>query len=115
MSLDTLFTSWNHLPAGSMPGWEFIPLRVGNEVAAVAALLGPEIHFAIDPTWRRALITRRRCREFLTPLLARYGYLCTRSVNQACAFVERLGFVPTEREERVTHYMLTKIPFSKEN
>lgn len=115
------FARWTGLDAEALAhgGWEFVPLHVGPELAAAAALRGTEIHFASAPEWRARLITRRRTRDFLAPLFERYGFLTTRcqALDFAqIAFITRLGFELTFEDplSGIHHYMLSALPFGKE-
>lgn len=119
MELLQLFATWAVLDAEALAlgGWAFHQLCVDNEVAAVAAMRGTEIHFACNPTWRRRLITRRRTREFLGPLFDEFGFLTTRAQSHAAReikFITRLGFVRTYEGLTINHYMLSELPFSKQ-
>jgi hypothetical protein len=91
---------------------EAVPLIEQGEVVALGAMDGSEIHFAAAPSWRGRLVTRRRLRQYLGPLLAKRGYLTTRSIGRS-RFVERIGFEETARSvsdgQEVWHYMLTEL------
>lgn len=99
--------------------WDFIPLLERNETIGVAAMRGSEIHFALDPTWRCRALQRGRLRRFLAPLLARHGYLTTTAMgvdrDQQQIFLERLGFEFTWAEPDRRHFMMTHLPFQREN
>lgn len=115
MSFAEQFAAWASLPLELFAeGWEFVPLRIHGEVRAMAALQGTEIHFAAAPGCR--VIAKHRTREFLKPLLDRRGYLTTRAVLGGAAhdFLTRLGFAHTWRDEQFDHYMLTALPFGRE-
>jgi hypothetical protein len=117
------FIEWSGAPEGAaasltLDGWDFVPLEEGGETLAVAALRGSEIHFAVRPDWRRRIVTRRRARAFLAPLIERTGFLTTRCPHDepgARKFVERMQFEPTWSDERFTYFILTSLPFSKEH
>jgi hypothetical protein len=118
MDLLALFRAWSCLPVDlGMSGWKAIPLMEGDQLLGVAVTSGTEIHFAARPESRGAVISRRRCREFLGPLLEKRGYLTTRAVPQTGAdeFLRRLGFKLTRSTFEVNHYMLTALPFGREN
>lgn len=101
------------------PRMEFVPLQVSGQTVAVASMLGSEIHFAIDPAWRCRTITRTRLREFLGPLLNRFGFLTTTAVGSDRAdrsrFLERMGFEFSWDEPDRRHFVMTRIPFQREN
>lgn len=108
------FEAWSGLPPGSVEGWEFIPHKEAGELAAVAALRGTEIHFAVAPGWRHRVIQRSRTRAFLAPLIERAGFLTTRSNDMKHdRFLTGLGFVRTWSEGAMNHYMLTELPFGE--
>lgn len=114
MTHQAAFEQWAGLPAGSMPDWEFIPLYRGDSLAAVAAMWGTEIHFAVAPGWKHKTIHRGRTRDFLSPLFNRRGYLTTRmTVGDDDSFIRRLGFNKTWDNDQMSHYMMTKLPFGK--
>lgn len=98
-------------------GWTFVPLVEGGALLLVAAVMGTEIHVAVAPEHRCRVITRRRCREFLGPLMERRGYLTTRAVcgTGKERFLHRLGFKLTHTTGGIDHYMLTALPFAKEH
>ena len=114
-ALSEQFEQWAQMPIGSTAGWEYAPLEVGGQVAAIAAIQGTEIHFAADPQWRGRVITRGRCRAFLGPLMARFGYLTTRTADngKSADFLRRMGFDLTWSSGTIDHYMLTAMPFYK--
>lgn len=99
--------------------WSVVPYELDGVVAACAVMKGPEIHFAVSPTFRFRLLTRDRIRTFLAPLLAKHGYLTTRMLRShgdaggEITFVRRLGFRPTWTADDTTFYMLTKLPFER--
>jgi len=95
--------------------WTLHPLRVGDEVRAIACMSGAEIHFAIAPQWRHRLIQRKRTRDFLAPLFEVHGFLTTRTEPDKMHhdFLTRLGFDRTYNDGRFDHYMMCELPFSK--
>lgn len=110
-------TAWTDLDWSHMPGWALWPVVVNGEAVATMAQRGTEIHFVIDPAWRRRLLTRKLIRTFLAPHMERYGFLTTRVMPtdfRARVFVERLGFLRTWHDGTLDHYMLTALPYSRE-
>ena len=98
--------------------WEIIPGYVNKVHVATAILKGNEIHFGIKKEHRKRLIQRKRTREYLKPLLDRKVFLTTRIVLQdqhKQKFVERIGFKKTWADDLFNYYMMTKLPFEKEN
>lgn len=96
--------------------WDVIPGVIDGEHVATAIIKGTEIHFAIVPSWRRRVITRRRAKDFLNPLLERRGYLTTRvllSSEEKKRFVERIGFTPTWSDQYFQYYLLGHSPFAR--
>lgn len=110
-----LFLQWRGLPPEArehLDGWRVVAHEEHGEVAAIAVLLGSEIHFAVAPAWRHRFIQRARLRGFLAPLMAPLGFLTTRTLGGECRrFLERLGFVRTWDEGDITYWMLTALPF----
>jgi hypothetical protein len=120
MTLGELYMQWARIPAIHsqwLDGWEMHPHLRDGEVVAIAALRGTEIHFAVKPEWRNRVILRDITRAFLAPLMERRGYLTTRTRPYAYErrFLERLGFKHTWSNDGVDHYMLTELPFGREN
>lgn len=117
MTLAQTFEAWTGVPAARLAGWDLVPYERSGRVVALAALAGPEIHFAIAPEWRGRTIFRGATRAFLAPLVARRGYLTTRALagEGHKRFLTRLGFRHTGTREGVEHYMLSGLPFGKEN
>jgi hypothetical protein len=99
-----------------LSAWVMHPYYIDGQLCAVAAMTGSEIHFAAHPDWRGRLITRRRAREFLAPMLEDHGFLTTRVAPPNCqhhAFLTRLGFERTWGNGITDHYMLSELPFSQ--
>lgn len=118
MDLRAAFAAWAEVPAEALAGWEFVPYERDGRPVALAALDGTEIHFAIAPEQRHTVIYRRVTRDFLRPLMARRGYLTTRSQEgdqRAARFLSRLGFIRTSSSPGTDHWMLTALPFEREN
>jgi GNAT superfamily N-acetyltransferase len=118
--LGALFAEWTDVPRAALAAgaWVFEPCIQGGEIAGVGALRGFEIHFAAAPAWRGRLISRRTLREFLGPLFNRLGFLTTRVLRGdegRGRFIERLGFQLTRSDETTHYYMLSAVPFSREN
>lgn len=96
-------------------GWDLVPYRYRGEQAGLAAVKGSEIHFELT---RPASIFRHAAREFLGELLKREGFLTTRCEprdTRARRFIERLGFKATWSDGNYDYFMLTELPFGKEN
>ena len=116
--LAVAFGQWSGLgDCFELGDWTFVPLVENGAVLLLAAMRGTEIHVAVAPEFRGRVITRRRCREFLGPLLERRGYLTTRAVEgtDRIHFLQRLGFRLTGAAGGINHYMLTAVPFQKEH
>jgi hypothetical protein len=110
-----VFEAWTGMPAASLMGWEPHGHYFGDELVAMAVMQGTEIHFAISPAFRHCVFAKHRTRFFLGPLLAKTGYLTTRTEHDKPGIVERIGFIKTWRSRHFDHYMLTNLPFGKEN
>lgn len=118
MALLDTFADWAGLPPSSgLDAWTFTPYERNGQVLAIAAMDGPEIHFAIAPAARHTVIARHRTAEFLAPLFERHGYLTTRTEPGApqADFLKRLGFRFTWNSGEFDHYMLSALPWAKEN
>lgn len=103
-------------PIEAVADWSFATWVEADAVAGIAMLKGSEIHFAAAPTWRGRLISRRRTRKFLSPLMQRFEFLTTRSLvddRKNAAFLCRIGFVRTWSEGQIQHWMMTALPFEK--
>ena len=101
----------------SFEGWELIPGYIYQKHVCTAILKGNEIHFGIKKEFRKKLIQRKRTREYLQPLLERKTFLTTRIVLKDLykqRFVERLGFRKTWADDIFNYYMMTKLPFERE-
>ena len=101
----------------SFEGWELIPGYIDQKHGCTAILKGNEIHFGIKKEFRKKLIQRKRTREYLQPLLERKTFLTTRIVLKDLykqRFVERLGFRKTWADDIFNYYMMTKLPFERE-
>lgn len=113
------FIEWSNLPVGSedlLRGWTLREHREGGDTAALAIMLGTEIHCAVNPLWRHRLMQRARIRTMLKPLLDIHGFLTTRvwlPNPLAVRFVERLGFEETWLNGRVCHFMLCDLPYGR--
>ena len=94
-------------------GWEVIPVVRRSEHIGTAALRGTEIHFEVR---RPGAILRHAAREFLEPLIERYGFLTTRCKigdERSRRFIERMGFQHTWNDECWYFFMLTDLPFGR--
>lgn len=116
------FAAWSALEltpgaAELLQRWTFEPLKIDGQTAAIAAIDGTEIHFAIAPEWRLKTITRARTHEFLAPLMEPFGFLTTRTEPDVSKdrFLTRLGFCKTWNDGRFDHYLMAELPFGKEN
>jgi hypothetical protein len=79
----------------------------------VAALNGTEIHVEFK---RTGVITRRKVREFLGPLIDQSGFLTTRCEagdSRSRRFIEKIGFQFTWADDRFEYFLLDRLPFSK--
>lgn len=103
---------------GHLADWEFVEYEQGHGPAAIAALHGTEIHFAIAPAYRHRLMFRERIREFLSPLFEARGFLTTRvhrasATQETYAFITRLGFELTDADEATDYFMLSTLPYER--
>ena len=95
--------------------WTLHPYMVGDEVRALAAMSGAEIHFAIAPQWRHRTIARQRTRDFLAPLFEVHRFLTTRTEpdEKHHRFLTRLGFERTWSDGKYDHYFMHELPFGR--
>lgn len=96
--------------------WECVPLEFQGQLAACGIVRGTEIHFAAMPGFGAKIMTRRIIREFLGPLLARHGFLTTRTEPDDEAgrrFVERIGFSQTWQDPQYRYFIMTDLPFGR--
>lgn len=76
---------------------------------------GTEVHVCAKPQGRGRVVTRRKIREVLGPVLARFGMLTTRAKkDDPATFVRRMGFKKSWSDGVFDYYVLTALPFSKE-
>lgn len=92
-------------------GWSTVTSACGG---CTALRRGAEIHVRFN---REGVITRRKVREFLGPMLEELGLLTTRvrlGDERSARFVQRLGFKKTWSDEAYDYFNLTALPFSRE-
>jgi hypothetical protein len=102
--------------AGLFSGWEIVYHKERGDKTAAALLKGTEVHFIVNPAWRKRLMTRAKIRAFLEPLLTRRGMLLTRSLKDAEAarqFITRIGFRHTWSDDTFDYYILTELPYGR--
>lgn len=58
-----------------LEAWQIEPVEVGGELAFITMVKGPEFHFQSMGTKHR--ITRAMIRNFLAPILDKYGHAIT--------------------------------------
>lgn len=95
---------------------EAIPGYVDGQLVAALLRKGTEVHFAISKQHRGKIISRRRIREFLQPVLDEYGFLTTRLLHDRKGqqrFIERIGFKKTWSDDKCNYFMLTELPFER--
>jgi len=98
--------------ADELQRWSPYPIHIDGELAACGFMLGTEIHFAVLPSFRHKVITRRIAREFFTPLLSHFPYLTTRILlgNENNEFVRRIGFENTWSDTTFNYYLMAELP-----
>jgi RimJ/RimL family protein N-acetyltransferase len=113
-----VFEQWAGMSPGLLQGWEPHGVYRDGELAGIGVVHGKEIHFAAAPEWRGRLMLRGVVRNFLGRLFDDLGFLTTRV--QCCdqvsqRFVQRLGFEFTGSDETFHYYMLSALPYTREN
>lgn len=101
---------------GRVPvGWEIRAIRVDGIYYGDVMLQDNEIHVAIAPEHRRRGWSRRIARQFFAELLAEKHFLTTRSApgDDTEAFIQRLGFIQTNEDERYRYWWLDHLPFER--
>jgi hypothetical protein len=96
--------------------WDAVPGFIDGVHVCTALVKGTEIHFAIVAEHRLRTVLRMRARDFLEPLLERYGFLTTRVAlgrTDEQRFVLRMGFEPTWSDHKFRYYLLAELPFSR--
>lgn len=99
-----------------MRAWDLTPLMSRGEHIGTIASRGTEVHVALKEGYRPASSCRGTVREALAPLFDRYGFLTTRlqySHRKEKAFIERVGFKATWRDDQFEFYMLGTMPFER--
>jgi hypothetical protein len=96
----TVFISRAEFVAG-LDGWDIRAEHVDGELAFVTMTNGPEFHFATFGT--RAPITRSRTRAWIDPIIARHGFVTTRTPKEGADRQHRFnltfGFRPVDEDE----------------
>lgn len=112
------FADWSGIadPA-PFADWEGVPIVQAGRLIGMGAVDGTEVHIALAPAeCGTGRLTRRLCREWLSRLLERRGFLTTRAYEPSDAqtrFLERIGFERTRVDGSTHHYMLSALPFEK--
>lgn len=99
--------------AKQLPGWEVLEHRQGGELAGFAIIKGTEFHCQLFDGFR---LNRQEMREFLRPLLERYGFLTTRVRHEDIAnqrFNKVFGFEKTWSDETYHYFIMAELPFAK--
>lgn len=95
-----------------LAGWDVEPVRIDGALAFAALVRGPEFHFASFDTG--ATITRTMIRERLTPIIARHGFVTTRTPIDGADRQHRinraLGFRAVGDEEFFRIYRMDAAP-----
>jgi hypothetical protein len=77
---------------------------------------GTEVHVCAKSGCEGRVVTRRKIREVLGPVFKRFGMLTTRTMkDDPATFVRRMGFKKSWSDGVFDYYVLTALPFSKEN
>lgn len=68
--------------------------------------IGPEVHVAILPKYRKKWMSKRIIREILRVPFEKYGYATTMGFEKDRDFLERLGFKKQSEINDVTYYRI---------
>jgi hypothetical protein len=103
---DVLYVTKQEFMA-SFADWDIAPHYAGDTLVGATLTKGSDFHFAsFGAKWT---LTRADIRRYLSPILAQYGCVTTRTpkddVRQS-RFNKVVGFVPTGEDEFYTHYKL---------
>lgn len=98
----------------ALDGWTVYPFIQKRKLVGAACIKGSEFHCMTEPGFR---LNRKEMREWLKPHFERFGFLTTRvektdTANQR--FNALFGFERTWSDERYHFYMMTELPFGKE-
>ena len=92
--------------------WEIEAVEIDGALAFAGLTRGPEFHFASFDTG--AQITRDMIRSRLTPIMARHGFVTTRTPTEGMdrqhRFNRAFGFKVAGYDEFFTHYRLEAPP-----
>lgn len=100
----------------SLENWDVTPLAINDEHIGTVINNGPEIHMAFVEDWRPTFSTRGMIHGVIAPLLEQHSFLTTRVKHEhrhQQQFVQRMGFMPTWKDDLFSYYMLTKLPFER--
>lgn len=91
--------------------WTIDQVEIDGRLAFVTLTKGPRFHFQSMDTGR--IITRRMIRDFLQPIIDRYGYAETSTPlddERQHRFNLAFGFRVTGEDEYDRHYRIERIP-----
>jgi hypothetical protein len=94
----------------SLTDWEIRPHYEGTDLVGATMTNGPQFHFATFGN--RWTLTRAHIRQYLLPLLERYGFVTTSTPNEDARqsrFNRLIGFSVAARDEYFTHYKLERL------
>jgi hypothetical protein len=89
-----------------LEGWTIEPVERDGELVGAFVTRGPELHFA---TFKRIAVPLRLIRDHLEPIIARHGFVRTRTPKDAPRqqrFNELLGFVAEGEDEFFLFYRM---------
>ena len=91
-------------------GWDIDLRRNNGEIVMAVFTKGPELHFAtFGRKWK---MTRKDFRDYLLPLIERFGYVETktpRDDSRQQRFNELIGFVPLKDDGEFIHYRMENL------
>ncbi len=115
-----LYCAWAELPRDfaaqlAEAGWEPVAYEKAGDLAGIAVLRGPQVHFAVKPG---KTIGLHSARAFCKQLMARHGYLTTSVLHvdqRGARFPQFMGFKHAWSDDLCDHYMLSEEPLNREN
>lgn len=88
---------------------ELYPLEKHGEIIGIVTVKGPEIHATVSKDCRGKWFSRRFVREYLSPLIKKYGYCLTQTIIGdyfGHCFVTKAGFEISHLTDKTAVYRM---------